>query len=404
LILKTILAGLLGILFLFGGHTLALAEKRVALVIGNSTYKNVSPLPNPTNAAAAVEALLRAAGFDLVDSRQNLGNNDMRRAIREFTNQVRDADIAVVYYAGHGIEIDGINYLLPIDAKLEQDTDADDEAIPLDRLIRVLEPAKRLRLVILDACRENPFARTMKRSLGTRTVTRGLAKVEPTSTDTLIAYAAKAGSTAADGADGNSPFTKALLNNLAVPGLDLRIAFGRVRDDVLKATGNRQEPFVYGSLGGQMVSLVPAPEAPKAQPPIADIPVVVPNIGNDIRRDYELTKEVGTRGAWEAFLAKYNIGIYADLAREQLAKLDAEEAKKKTPPSTAAVPPPAAPPAAAAPSAPPPAQRSTEAPKPSTGGSGNIVCTKSGCQELKPGCKAVTAPGKIHADVSIVCQ
>ena len=225
-------------------------------------------------------------------------------------NTVRDADIAVIYYAGHGIEVSGINYMIPVDARLASDLDAEDEAVDLDRLVRALEPARRLRLVIIDACRDNPFGRKMQRTVATRAVSRGLAKVEPTASDTLIAYAAKAGSTAEDGTDRHSPFTTALLKNLAEPGLDVRIAFGRIRDEVLKRTGNRQEPFVYGSLGGATVSLVPPPEPKKAEPTTADI-----------RNDYEMAERVGTVEAWSSFLAVHGTGFYAELAREHRAKL-----------------------------------------------------------------------------------
>ncbi len=289
------------------------AERRVALVIGNGAYQNASRLPNPMNDAKAMADLFRKAGFDVVDARENLGSLDIKRAIREFTNQTREADIAVVYFAGHGIEVSGTNYLIPVDAKLVNDFDAEDEALALDRVVRALEPAKRLRLIILDACRDNPFLRSMQRTIATRAVASGLAKVEPASSDTLIAFAAKAGSTAADGDGVNSPFTQALLKNLAQPGLDVRLALGRVRDDVLKSTGSRQEPFVYGSLGGTTVALVPEPkrEAPSA---IAT---------NDVRRDYELAERVGTAAAWDSFLAAHKNGFYADLARAARAKLGA---------------------------------------------------------------------------------
>ena len=123
----------------------------------------------------------------------------MRRALREFGTKTRDADVAVIYYAGHGIELDGTNYLIPVDATLETDTDVYDETFALDRVLVAVEPAKQLRLVILDACRDNPFAKTMKRTVGSRAIGRGLAKVEPSSPNTMIAFAAKAGSTASDG-------------------------------------------------------------------------------------------------------------------------------------------------------------------------------------------------------------
>ncbi len=206
-----------------------------------------------------IAATLKNAGFDVVDSRSDLPALEMRRALRDFADRARDADIAVIYYAGHGMEVDGTNYLIPVDAKLERDTDVYDEALSLDRILVAAEPAKQLRLVILDACRDNPFAKNMKKTVALRSIGRGLAKIEPTNPNTLIAYSAKAGSTALDGDAKNSPFTIALAKHLTTPGLDVRRAFGFVRDDVLKTTGNRQEPFVYGSLGGDDVPLVPAP-------------------------------------------------------------------------------------------------------------------------------------------------
>jgi uncharacterized caspase-like protein len=290
----------------------ALAEKRVALVIGMSEYRQVPRLPNPTRDADAMTALFQKAGFDLVESKRDLGIAGLRRALREFAEAAQDADIAVVYYAGHGMEVDGANYLIPVDARLASDFDIEDEAVSLDRVLRALDPVKRLKLVILDACRDNPFASTMKRTLASRSIGRGLAKIEPAMSDTLVAFAAKAGAVAMDGDGLNSPFAAALVKHLTEPGLDLRIAFGRVRDDVLKATNNRQEPFVYGSLGGDNTALVPA----VAKPAGSDA---------DGRVDYELAAQVGTRAAWDAFLAKHPVGFLADLARDQTVKIAAAQ-------------------------------------------------------------------------------
>jgi len=304
-------------LFLFGfllcfSIDPALAEKRVALVIGMSKYQQVPRLTNPARDADAVASLFKQAGFDVINNQRDLGIVDLRRVVREFSETARDADISVVYYAGHGIEVDGTNYLVPADAKLVSDFDIEDETISLDRVLKALEPTKRLRLVILDACRDNPFANTMKRSVASRSVGRGLAKVEPTVSDTLIAFAAKAGAVASDGDGTNSPFAAALVKHIAEPGLDLRLAFGRVRDDVLKSTGNRQEPFVYGSLGGQNMSLVP----PAAKP-------VDPE--TEARVDYELAAQIGTKEAWDSFLAGHPKGLYANLARAQNSKLAAAQ-------------------------------------------------------------------------------
>ena len=300
----------------------ALADKRVALVLGNGAYQNVPQLPNPANDSALIAATLKSAGFDVVDSRRDLPALEMRRALREFSDSARDADIAVIYYAGHGIEVDGTNYLIPVDAKLERDADVYDEALSLDRILVAAEPAKQLRLVILDACRDNPFTKNMKKTVALRSIGRGLAKIEPTTSNTLIAYSAKAGSTAMDGDASNSPFSIALSKHLTTPGLDVRKAFGFVRDDVMKLTSNRQEPFVYGSLGGDDVPLVPAKVLPAAAAPSA--PALNPQA--ETRRDYELALQVGNKEAMNIFLAQHPDGFYASLARLQLEKLAAEQA------------------------------------------------------------------------------
>ena len=290
----------------------ALADKRVALVIGMSKYQQVPGLTNPARDADAMSALFKSAGFDVVDSERDLGISDFRRVVREFSETSRDSDIAVVYYAGHGIEVDGANYLIPADARLLSDFDVEDETVSLDRVIRALDSVKRLKLIILDACRDNPFATTMKRSVASRSVGRGLGKIEPAMSDTLIAFAAKAGAVASDGDGQNSPFATALVKYIAEPGLDLRLALGRVRDDVLKSTSNRQEPFVYGSLGGETIALVPAVAKP-----------VDPEV--QARIDYELAAQVGTKDAWDSFIAVHNTGYYASLARAQNDKLSAAQ-------------------------------------------------------------------------------
>ncbi|MBR0786142.1 caspase family protein [Bradyrhizobium iriomotense] len=310
---------LLAAALLFGTDP-AFAGKRVALVLANSAYQHAPSLANPVNDGAVMAKTLKEAGFDVVDSRHDLSAQDTRRVLRDFADATRNADIAVVYYAGHGIEVEGSNYLIPVDAKLERDTDVYDEALSLDRILVAVEPAKQLRLVILDACRDNPFGKTMKRTIASRGIGRGLAQVEPTSPNTLIAYSAKAGFTAQDGDGANSPFTVALSKHLTTPGLDVRRAFGFVRDDVLKSTGNKQEPFVYGSLGGDDVPLVPV----KAVAAAPAMPMANPQA--DIRRDYELALQVGNKPAWEAFLAQHPDGFYANLAKLQIDKIQAEQA------------------------------------------------------------------------------
>jgi hypothetical protein len=258
-----------------GYATAAKADRRVALVIGNSTYRNASQLPNTINDANAIAVLFRSVGFEVVNLRTDLGVLDFKRAVRDFLVTAENADIAVVYYAGHGIEVSGTNYLIPVDAKLARDYDVEDEAVAFDRIIWALQSVKRLRLILLDACRDNPFIAKL-RSVGTRATPKGgLAKIEDVGADTMVAYAAKAGSVSYDGDGANSPFALALLKNVAEPGLDIRIALGRVRDQVLKETGGRQEPFIYGSLGGSIIPLVPLPPPKRIEPAPAPPAVAV---------------------------------------------------------------------------------------------------------------------------------
>ncbi|WP_233383614.1 caspase family protein [Methylobacterium sp. C25] len=228
----------------------AQAETRVALVIGNSGYRAVPALPNPRRDAGRIAASLRSAGFQSVTVVDDGSRADLIAALNRFSDAAERADWAIVYYAGHGIEIGGANYLIPVDARLKSDRDITDEAIPLDRVLQAIESAHKLRVVILDACRDNPFASSMRRTIATRSVGRGLAQVEPEG-GTLVAFAAKHGQTALDGDGENSPFAEALARRLVTPGVEINKLFRLVRDDVMASTGRRQEPFVYGSLPGE---------------------------------------------------------------------------------------------------------------------------------------------------------
>jgi hypothetical protein len=245
--------------------------RRVALIIANAQYANAGALTNPLADAKLIEASLRRAGFDDVQTRTNLGKAAVEAELRAFGNRAEGADVALFYYAGHGIEAGGQNYLIPTDAKLQRDRDLDIEATRLETVMQVVSSA-RMRLIILDACRNNPFQASMQRSIRTRSVSRGLAEIEPEG-ETLVVYAAKAGSTAADGDGANSPFATALARRLPEPGLEIGLVFRSVRDDVLTATGRTQEPFTYGSLSGRAFYFRPAvadanTTAPAPQPQI----------------------------------------------------------------------------------------------------------------------------------------
>jgi tetratricopeptide (TPR) repeat protein len=230
----------------------AASDHRVALVIGNSAYENAPALPNPARDATFVANVLRRVGFETVTVEINLRKDALTAALRNFAAKAEGADWAVVYYAGHGMEVGGVNYLIPTDARIAADRDIGFEAVPLEQVLNAAERARKLHLVILDACRDNPFANLMKRtmSVASRSVTRGLAAVEPEA-GTLVVYSAKDGETAIDGDGSNSPFALAFATNAQTPGLEVRRLFDYVRDDVMEATGRKQKPFTYGSISGR---------------------------------------------------------------------------------------------------------------------------------------------------------
>ncbi|MHC2435137.1 caspase family protein [Bradyrhizobium sp. USDA 4451] len=238
--------------------------KRVALVIGNGAYKSVPALSNPPTDAGDIAAALKRLGF-AVTLITNGSFDEMRRGLIAFGHNAAGADMAAVYFAGHGMEINGDNWLIPVDAELKRDTDAANEAISLQSVMLQVSSTGSLGLVILDACRNNPFAAKMSRSLAMRAATTsGLGRIEPVG-NVLVAYAARDGTTALDGDGRNSPFAAALLRNIETPGVEVTFMFRNVRDDVMEATRNEQQPFVYGSLSRKAIYLAGAPPAETAK-------------------------------------------------------------------------------------------------------------------------------------------
>jgi len=239
----------------------ALADgKRVALVIGNSTYRNVPTLPNPANDGADIAAALTRLGF-AVTLVTNASFDQMRRGLIAFGRDAAGADMAAVFFAGHGMEISGENWLIPVDAELKKDTDAANEAVSLRSVILQVSNTTSLGLVVLDACRNNPFVAKMSRSLALRAVIGGgLGRIEPVG-NVLVAYAARDGTTALDGDGRNSPFTAALLHNIETPGVEVTFMLRNVRDDVMEVTRNEQQPFVYGSLSRKAIYLAGQPSS-----------------------------------------------------------------------------------------------------------------------------------------------
>jgi len=314
------------------------AEKRVALVIGNSAYRHTRALPNPKNDAEAIARLLGENGFADVTLKSDLDYRTMREVVRAFGATAREADIALVYYGGHGIEVAGENYLVPVDAKLVRGTDLEYEAVTLGSVLGAVGSARRLRLVILDACRNNPLGQNISLGAGvTRTVTRGLARIEPKG-DMLVAYSARAGTLAQDGKGTHSPYAEALLKHMMTPGLDVRVMFGKVRDQVLLATSQEQEPFIYGSLSGEVIPLAPEVRAAKAPATAAPAPKAV--AASEAAEAWDRAKDTTSVSVLDAFRRQYGASnaFYDGLAearigelrKQQSAMLKAEEDRRRT--------------------------------------------------------------------------
>ncbi|MEI6559879.1 MAG: caspase family protein [Rhodospirillaceae bacterium] len=279
----------------------AAVPARVALVLGNGGYERVPKLANPAGDARAMAAALKVAGFTVIEG-YDLGVEAMLARIHGFGQAAEGSEVALVFYAGHGLQVDGRNYLLPVDAKLVRETDLRREAVEVDEILGELRQVRRLRVVILDACRDNPFLARMSRSVASRSASpgRGFARVEEIESDTLIAFATKADAVAEDGKGTHSPYTTALLQHLATPDLTVERFFGKVRDSVLETTQGRQQPYVYGSLGGEPVSLT------GALAPVSDVAELA----------FWDTIKASTEAAdFRAYLEAYPSGRFAALAR-----------------------------------------------------------------------------------------
>jgi uncharacterized caspase-like protein len=309
------------------------APDRVALVIGNSAYKNAAMLPNPSNDAAAVAQALRKIGFEVVEGR-DLPKRAMEEKIIEFSRKLDRASLALFFYAGHGMQIGGRNYLLPIDAALERPGDLSFETIDLSQVLGQMEAEKRVNLVFLDACRDNPFAKSLARSMGTRsaTVGQGLASVQ-SAVGTMIAYATQPDNVALDGAGPNSPFTAALLKYIGTPGLEVRAMMTRVRADVLAATNEKQVPWDHSSLIGEVV-LAPLPNATPAVAAVASkpaesaLPPAAPAV-SEAGQAWAVTKDTTSIAVMQAFIKEFGNTVYGQMARARLQELQVAAAPAK---------------------------------------------------------------------------
>jgi hypothetical protein len=303
-----IAAGLAALLPFAAAAQSAASPDRVALVIGNSAYKT-SPLANPVNDAADVAAALRGLGFQVV-SRNNASQAEMRNAIRDFGNQLRRAQVGLFYYAGHGLQIAGNNYIVPVSADIRNEADAEDLSINMTYVLRTMEESQvKVSLVILDACRNNPYAR------GFRSASRGLAQMNA-ATGSLIAFATAPGAVAADGSGRNGIYTKHLLQSLRESDTDVLKVFQRTRAGVVAETGGAQTPWESTSLVGDFYFRGAAPARAKAAPAS---PVVASDSRADDRVFWESVKDSRNAGELQAYLDQFPNGLYAPLARSRLA-------------------------------------------------------------------------------------
>ena len=299
--------------------SVASAAGRVALVVGNSAYAAIGTLPNPGNDADDMTAALRRLGFDVTTVR-DADRAGLNEALRVFTRESAGADVALVFYAGHGLEVDGVNYLVPVDARLERDTDVRFETVALDDVLASTVGAS-LRVVILDACRNNPLSRSMQRTGAARSVSRGsFGELNEAllGDETLVAYAAAAGTTAADGTGRNSPYTSALLAYLERP-LEIGILFREVRARVLESTGGEQRPHEYASLLGEHYL------RGAAGPGTVTAATAVSGEARAQQETVFWQSIAGSRNAadFEAYLEQFPNGVFARLARNRVAALGA---------------------------------------------------------------------------------
>jgi hypothetical protein len=310
----------------------AQTERRVALVIGNSGYQNTSALTNPAHDAADIVAALKRLGFEVVDGR-DLDKRSMERTIRQFGIKLAGADVALFFYAGHGLQVGGQNYLVPTDARLGSEGDVDFETVALNLVLKQMEREAKTSLVLLDACRDNPLARNLARSMGTRAsyVSQGLAEVR-TGVGTLIGFSTQPGHVALDGAGRNSPYAAALLRHMETPSKDISAILVSVRNEVLKVTSGSQVPWEHTSLTGQVF-------LKKEAPPIT---ATVPQPGSN-ERDLELAfwnsvKDSKSPAVIEAYVARYPNGTFAGLANVLIAQLRETSSPAQPPGKVASLP------------------------------------------------------------------
>ena len=330
----------------------AFADRRVALVIGNAKYTNTITLPNVENDAPAVAAALSRLGFEVIEG-NDLDRSSMNTKLKDFARALIGADVGLFFYAGHGMQVAGENYLLPVDASLKQESDLEFEAVKVDTVLKQMFRETKIKIVLLDACRDNPLAASLSRSMSPRSrssggASSGLGVIDTSAVGgTIIAFATAPGSVALDGQGSHSPFTQALLEHMETPGLDVDVMMKRVRGSVAKLTGERQQPWTNSSLNGDF-SLAASGEQKTASLPAATDASAPAKEGNGIVRsqgdplaqaDAELWATADNSGRltdYQGYLAAYPEGRYAVTAKRKIEQLEAKKTASLEPDTNAA--------------------------------------------------------------------
>src|SRR6202158_3438359 len=317
----------LSVIGILASSNVARADRRVAFVVGNGAYKNVSPLPNPPIDGKAIAGMLRNVGFEVVEG-TNLTRDKMTEKSLSCAEKARGADLALFFYAGHGIAINGTNYLLPVDADIKSEMDVKlGSAINIDLTLDQTMSDAKVKLVFLDACRDNPFAarlRSLKTTRGVNVQT-GLAEMK-SGEGTLIAFATGPGQTALEGEPGiNSPFTRALMANIAKPGVEIQEAMTKVRAQVNEETSKGQLPWGHTNLIGSLYLNPAAPHAATAAAPSTSAPTAVASTsgGTDVELEFwRSVKESNKPEELNAYLTNYPNGQFKSLALARIASLE----------------------------------------------------------------------------------
>ena len=337
-LLKMMIAAFAAI-FTLGSANIAEASKRVALVIGNSAYENAPALANPHNDATDIATALNDLGFKVVVG-TDLDNRGMRDTVREFGKELRGADVAMLFYAGHALQVNGKNYLAPVDTRLEFENDLDFETIPLQFIQRQMEREAKTQLLFIDACRDNPLATALKEASRSTNTGNGLAEEKLASSGILIAFATDPDNVALDGTGRNSPFTKALLDNIKRPGIEISTLMTDVRIQVRKETDNRQTPWINSALLGRFYFNPGAKQQTDENKQVAALDTNSdasleegPSRGVDNARiqslAWDAVKDSESIAELETFISLYGDGFYGKLAKIRLERLKAQNQPKQ---------------------------------------------------------------------------